>query len=150
MVHYEDKIPFTDCKPFISKYVETLFQTHWNDCSNNKLHEIRDTFFTTIQIYSNKRKEDIILTRLRIGHTRLTHKHSLLKEDFPECIAGDSPMTVKHILIECADTALTREKCFNCNDLKTLFYSVAGNTILAYLSEINLLCKIPPVGTPGV
>ena len=46
---YEHKIPFTDCKPFIAKYVETLFQTHWNDCFNNKLHEIRDTFSTTIQ-----------------------------------------------------------------------------------------------------
>ena len=139
---YEHKIPFTDCKPFIAKYVETLFQTHWNDCFNNKLHEIRDTFSTTIQIYSNKRKEDIILTRLRIGHTRLTHKHYLLNEDFPECIACDSPMTVKHILIECADTALTRELYFNCNDLKTLFNSVAGDTILSYLSEINLLSKL--------
>ena len=51
-------------------------------------------------------------------------------------------MTVKHILIECADTALTRQEYFNCNDLKTLFNSVAGDTILAYLSEINLLSKI--------
>ena len=48
-------------------------------------------------------------------------------------------MTVKHILIECADTALTREQYFNCNDLKALFNSVAGDIILAYLSEINLL-----------
>ena len=51
-------------------------------------------------------------------------------------------MTVKHILIECADTALTREQYFNCNDLKTLFNSVAGDTILSYLSEINLLNKL--------
>ena len=32
--------------------------------------------------------------------------------------------------------------CFNCPDLKTLFNSVAGDTILAFLSEVNLMNKI--------
>ena len=81
----------------------------------------------------------MILTRLKIGHTRITHKHYILNEEQPVCIACDCPLIVKHILIECADTALTRQNYFNCNDLKTLFNSVAGDTILAYLSEINLI-----------
>ena len=139
---YDIKIPFSDCKPQIFKYVESMFQEKWNDCDNNKLHEINTKFSSTIQLYSNNRKEDVILTRLKIGHTRLTHKHYILNEEQPVCIACDCPLTVKHILIECADTALTRENYFNCNDLKTLFNSVAGDTILAYLSEINLIGKI--------
>ena len=43
------------------------------------------------------------------------------------------------MLIECIDTADIRKQYFNCTDLKTLFNSVAGDTILAYLSEINLI-----------
>ena len=119
-----------------------MFQEKWNDCDNNKLHEINTKFSSTVQLYSNNRKEDVILTRLKIGHTRITHKHYILNEEQPVCIACDCPLTVKHILIECADTALTRQNYFNCNDLKTLFNSVAGDTILAYLSEINLIGKI--------
>ena len=119
-----------------------MFQARWNDCSHNKLHDIKDKFSTSLQIYADNRKEDVVLTRLRIGHTRLTHKHYLLNEEIPMCIACDCPLTIKHILVECADTVLTRQEYFNCHDLKTLFNSVAGDTILAYLSEINLIGSI--------
>ena len=75
---YEIKLPFSDLKPRIYNYVNSLFQVKWNDCCRNKLHEINDTFHPLLKIYSDNRKEDIILTRLRIGHPRLTHKHYLL------------------------------------------------------------------------
>ena len=52
------------------------------------------------------------------------------------------PLSVKHILIECIDTADIRRQHFNCVDLKTLFNSVAGDTILAFLSDIHLIDKI--------
>ena len=139
---YEIKIPFSDFKPCIAKYVNSLFQTTWSNCSANKLHEINETFLPSIKIYSDIRREDVILTRLRIGHSRLTHKHYLLGEDFPECIQCDCRLTIKHVLIECIDTADIRKQYFNCTDLKTLFNSVAGDTILAYLSEINLIRQI--------
>ena len=37
-------------------------------------------------MHSYIRREDVILTRLRIGHSRLTHKHYRVGEDFPGCI----------------------------------------------------------------
>ena len=126
----------------ISNYVNSLFQAKWDVCDNNKLHEINETFPSSLQLYSNNRKEDVILTRLRIGHTRLTHKHYLTGDDRPECIPCDCSLTIKHILIECVDTAEIREQYFNCPDLKTLFNSVAGDTILAFLSEVNLMNKL--------
>ena len=139
---YDIKLPFSDFKPRICKYVNSLFQTKWNNCFGNKLHEINDTFLPSITMYSENRTEDRIFTRLRIGHSRLTHRHYLVNEDFPECIPCDCPMTIKHMLIECIDTAEIRRQYFNCIDLKTLFNSVAGGTILAYLSEINLINQI--------
>ena len=138
---HDTKIPFSDFKPCISRYVNKLFQKKWDNCSTNKLHEINDTFHPSVKIYSNSRKEDVTLTRLRIGHSRLTHKHYLLNEDMQECIPCDRPLTVKHILVECVDTAEIREQYFNCTDLKTLFNSVAGDTILAFLADIHLVDK---------
>ena len=138
---YGIKTPYSDFRPCISNYVNSLFQAKWDVCNNNKLHEINGTFLSSLKIYSNNRKEDVILTRLRIGHTRLTQKHYLSSDDRPECIPCDCPLTIKHILLECVDTAEIREHYFNCPDLKTLFNSVAGDTILAFLSEVNLLNK---------
>ena len=139
---YDTKFPYSDLKPRICKYVISVFQDKWHNCNANKLHEINDTFSPTLQIYSDNRKDDVKLTRLRIGHSRLTHKHYLLNEDSPECIPCHCPLTVKHILIECIDTADIRRQYFNCADLKTLFKSVAGDTILAFLSDIHLIDKI--------
>ena len=33
---YNVQIPFSDYRPKISKYVESMFQSRWNDCSHNK------------------------------------------------------------------------------------------------------------------
>ena len=115
---YEIKLPFSDFKPRIYNYVNSLFQVKWNDCCRNKLHEINDTFHPLLKIYSDNRKEDIILTRLRIGHSRLTHKHYLLNEEFPECIPCDCPLTIKHVLIECVDTADIRRQYFKVSDVQ--------------------------------
>ena len=130
------------CGRNFSKYVDSLFQAKWDACGRNKLHEIKENFLSSVKLYSAYRKDDVTLTRLRIGHTRLTHRHYLANEDAPECIPCDRPLTVKHILIECIDTAEIRKQYFNCPDLKTLFNSVAGDTILAFLSEVNLMNKI--------
>ena len=42
---------------------------------------------------------------------------------------------MKQILIEYVDTADIRKQYFNCPDRKTLFNSVAGYTILAFLQK---------------
>ena len=88
--HILDLTP--DLKPRICQYVNSVFQDKWNNCNANKLHEINDTFSPTLQIYSDNRKDDVKLTRLRIGHSRLTHKHYLLNEDSPECIPCHCPL----------------------------------------------------------
>ena len=109
---YEVKTPYSDLKPRISQYVNSLFQAKWDICVGNKLHEINESFLPFLKMYSDNRKEDIILTRLRIGHSRLTHKHYLVNEDPPECIPCNTPLTIKHVLIECVDTADIRKQFF--------------------------------------
>jgi hypothetical protein len=50
---------------------------------------------------SLKRKEETILNRLRIGHTRLTHGYLMVKEEPPTCEICGVQLTMKHIIIEC-------------------------------------------------
>ena len=88
---YEIKTPYSDFKPQISQYVNSLFQAKWDICVWNKLHEINDSFLPTSKIYSDNRKEYVVLTRLRIGDSRLTHRHYLANEGPPEFIPCNSP-----------------------------------------------------------
>nr|CAI5817176.1 unnamed protein product [Callosobruchus analis] len=47
------------------------------------------------------RQEQVVLTRLRIGHTFLTHSHLLLRNPPESCRSCDVLLTWKHIFLEC-------------------------------------------------
>ena len=50
--------------------------------------------------------------------------------------------TIKHVLLDCVDVADIRQKYFSVQCLKDLFTTIAGETILQFLKEINLYNKI--------
>jgi len=67
------------------------------------------------------RRDSVLLNRLRIGHTRLTHSHHLSgDDDIPECGTCQCPLTVKHIMIECVDLNDVRNKHFVASSIKDL------------------------------
>ena len=88
------------------------------------------------------RREEIILARLRIGHTRLTHSYLLKREEQPYCIGCDTPFTVRHFLLDCADFDRERRSLFQVNNLKDLFKDVSVENILSFLKTVNLFNKI--------
>ena len=67
----------------------------------------------------------VLINRLRIGHTRLTHSYLLLGDDQPECGTCQCPLTVKHILIDCVDLNNVRNKHFVVSSMNDLFENVA-------------------------
>ena len=80
------KIPFNNFKPFINKYVCDKWQTLWNETPFNKLKEIEPIVNHHRLVPKLFRREEIVLARLRIGHTRLTHSCLLKREERPYCI----------------------------------------------------------------
>ena len=57
----------------------------------------------------NTRKEETILSRLGIGHTRLTYDFILKEESPPKCPCRNH-YTNRHILIECTNLSCIRKK----------------------------------------
>ena len=68
------KIPFSNFKPSINKYILDEWQTSWNNRIGNKLLEIKATNGEDQSVARNIRKE-VVLARLRLGHTRVTHSY---------------------------------------------------------------------------
>ena len=87
------------------------------------------------------RKDEVIINRLRIGHTRLTHSFRMENRPHPsfcdQC-EGDHELTVKHILIECNFLKIIRRRYYDVSDLNQLFKTVSSKRILEFVKDIGL------------
>ena len=100
----------------------------WDRATFNKLHEVKPVIGKNT-IYRPLRREEVVVTRLRIGHTRLAYSYLHEREDQPLCISCNEPFTVKHFLIDCTEFSHVRRQFFQSNDLRFLFEDVpADNT----------------------
>ena len=102
--------PFTDWSPIIKEAIRKTWKTRWQE-TNQKLKEIKEEP-NAWNKYTLSRKEGVIINRLRIGHTNLTH--SYLMDDStrlmpPTCtLCNNEDLTIKHIFIDCPAIALNR------------------------------------------
>ena len=81
------------------------------------------------------RREQVVISRLRIGHIRLTHSFILKQEPQPQCLTCQTTCTVKHILIEWWTFTGIRKRFFKVNSLTDLFENVKIDDILSFLRE---------------
>ena len=132
------KIPFNNFKSFINKDVCDKWQTLWNETHFNKLKEIEPIVYHHRLVPKLSRREEIVLARLRIGHTRVTHSSLLKREERPYCIGCDASFTVRHFLLDCANFGPERRSPFQVNILKDLFQDISVENILSFLKNVNL------------
>ena len=131
------KISFSNFKPSINKYILDQWQTSWNNSYGNKLLEIKPTIGEHQSVVRNIRKEEVVLARLHLGHTRVTHSYLLLGEEQTQYVGCDTPFTVRHFLLVCCDFAQVRN-----NYMKQLFQDIHIDSIMTFLRQINLFKKI--------
>lgn len=137
-------LPCSDYKQLIHTFVRDRWQASWSDAKNdnNKLRSIKPELGESPRPSRLSRREEVILARLRIGHTRLTHSFILAREEMPQCIPCHTPFTIKHVLLECVDVAPMRLHHYNVSTLHDLFERVSFSKVLAFLKEINIYHKI--------
>jgi hypothetical protein len=66
-----------------------------------KLSEIKRTTERWKNTANLNRKEEVLLTRLRIGNTRFAHVYLINKKEQNKCVTFEVHLTIKHILVEC-------------------------------------------------
>ena len=137
----KSRIPYTDLKPTINKFLHRKWQQQWSNDIHNKLFQIHPTLGELRPASRKSRREQVVISRLRIGHTRLTHSFILKQEPQPQCLTCQTTCTVKHILIECRTFAVIRKRFFKVNNLTDLFENVKIDDILSFLRETELYQK---------
>ena len=131
------KVPYSDSKPAIRSYTNRRWHSRWDQQEHNKLKVIQPSLGYW-PVSEHSRRDAVTLRRCRIGHTHLTHSYLLKGEEPPQCVPCQCPLTVKHILLECVDTELIRERFYSTNSLQYLFNHVGGSAVLEFLKEINI------------
>ncbi len=96
-------------KRVISVEVNKKWQKLWNSVSKGRpLFQIQEYVGNERKIYGN-RKKDVIISRLRIGHTALNHSlYKIGKHESGKCDKCGLLETVMHIIFECC--AYERER----------------------------------------
>ena len=116
-------VPYTDYRPLIRTYVIDLWRSDWATQYKNKLHRIGAQVNDVRQPQANRRDETV-LTRLRIGHTYVTHSYLLRGEPAPRCTLCNCTYSIHHILLACVHINHIRSRYFRSNSLTHLFTEI--------------------------
>ena len=135
------ELPCTDVFMKIQPFISSLWQERWDKEVGNKLHAIMPQIDEKYYSGCTNRKDEVIINRLWIGHTRLTHSFRMENRSHPplcdQC-GGDHELTVKHILIECNFLNIIRRRHYDVTDLNQLFKTVSSKRILDFVKDIGL------------
>ena len=76
-------IPCTDVFMKIQPFISSLWQEQWDKEVDNKLHAIMPQIDEKYYSGCTNRKDEVIINRLRIDHTRLTHSFTMENRPHP-------------------------------------------------------------------
>ena len=136
------QVPYTDLKSHTNCFISSKWQEGWSSCRENELFQIKPNLVEWPPGFRKSRKEEVVLSRLRIGHTYFSHSYILHREDPPKCTACQEIYSVRHILIDCIDLGLIRPRFYTVPDMKALFDTVSVDRIFSFVKEIYLFSKI--------
>ena len=107
-----DEIPYRDWYPIIKSRIREVWSLEWREMDNNKLRTIKDSIDVWPSSNLRNRTHSIILTRLRIGHSKVTHQYLMEHGVQPYCLDCLVPLTIKHIIAECPSFIETRSRIY--------------------------------------
>ena len=145
-VYATRNIDHKDLNKFIFNHYRTLDReltfnstSDWYKTINTDRKYIRD-----VPLNSN-RSDFVKFTRLRLGHTRITHGHLMQIQDPPYCNCVVNTNNPLHFLSECPKFNTTRLYLFKNANPKSLLSNHSSDNILTiskFLRKTNLCNKI--------
>ncbi|XP_066139295.1 uncharacterized protein [Euwallacea fornicatus] len=124
----------------ISHFKQSV-RTKWLDTWNQSNPELAQTGSTRSPPNNSSlnRKDTIIIRRLRIGHTRVTHGFLMTREAPPNCITCNTPLSCEHILIICPQYSQCRTLHRIKPDLRENLSTIENQrNVIDFLKDIDI------------
>ncbi|XP_050547338.1 uncharacterized protein LOC126909023 [Daktulosphaira vitifoliae] len=124
----------------VSTFCTNVWESEWRRTPNNKLREIKNTTEYWPKPHTSNRKDEVVINRLRIDHSKMSHGHLMCREDPAMCQTCGEPLTVKHLLIQCRDHVDARKRLEMPDNLFEALSPTHDNTIkiIAFLKQIDM------------
>ena len=94
-------IPYMDYGVVFKARLRASWQSTWSEQRDNKRFQIKPKIGLWPSSFRKVRKEEVVLTKLRIGHSFLTHHFLLSGTDAPMCSLCNTRITISHVLLSC-------------------------------------------------
>ena len=79
-------ISYTDAYQYINKYIRVVWQCEWDTSVNTKLQNTKPLIREQQSAYRSVRRDEVVLSRLKLWHSYLRHCYLLKGEPPLECV----------------------------------------------------------------
>ena len=136
-------VHYTDLKPLVNSYIQKLVQTKWDVAVHDRdLYLVKPTLGPPKKFQHPARAEEVVITRLRIGHTKATKSHILSRGPPTACHHCGQTLPIDHMLLECALLQECRDEYHTVDSLNALFETIPETCIVEFLREAGFFYLI--------
>ena len=130
-------VHYADLKPVVNSYIQQPEVQIKLDVSihGRDLYLLKPTLGPPKKFKHLTRAEEVVITRLRIGHTKATKSHILSRGPPIACQHCDQTLTIEHMLLECTVLQQIRDEYYMANSLRTLFETNPETCKVEFLRE---------------
>ena len=144
-------VHYTDLKPLVNSYIHQLVQTKWDVAVHGRdIYHMKPTLGLPNKFKHLTRAEEVVITRLWIGHAKATKSHILSRGTPAACQHCGQTLTIDHMLLECAVLQECRDEYYTVDSLNTLFQKIPETCIVEFLWEAGFFhliwCNLTSTG----
>ena len=112
-------VHYAGLKPLVNSYIKQEVQTKWDVFINGRdLYLVKPTLGPPEKFHHLLRAEEVVITRLRIGHTKATKSHILSRGPPTTCQHCGQTLTLEHMLLECTVLQQSRDEYYTADSLR--------------------------------
>ena len=153
-IHPLASVHYTAMTPLVNSYIQKLVQAKWYVAVH--LYLVKPTLGPPEKFQHLTRAEEVVITRLLIGHTKATKSQILSRGPPTGCPHCGQTLTIDHMLLECAFLQECRGEYYTVDSLNALFETIPETCIVEFLREAcffylvwcNLLTSTSPSTPP--
>ena len=136
-------VNYTYMKPLVNSYIQKLVKTKWDVAVHGRdLYLVKPTLGPLKKFQHLTRAEEVVITWLRIGHTKATKSHILCRGPPNGCHHCGQTLTIDHMLVECALLQECRDEYYTVDSLNALFETIPETCIVEFLREAGFFYLI--------
>ncbi|KAE9524318.1 hypothetical protein AGLY_015357 [Aphis glycines] len=133
-------IPAKDINKSVRNKINMTWQSYWDSISpSNKLKKIKRCTKKWHYLQNLNKRQEVTLTRVRIGHSFLTHSFLISKDPPPICSKCQEDLTIQYIILDCPDLQNIRSTLSIPNNLEEALHEDNTIQILNFLTKINIV-----------